>query len=91
MARQRKEDAEATRKRILDSARSCFLRFGFSNTSMEMIASHAGNTRGAIYWHFKSKEHILSVLTEMELAPLARQAALGCREEVGRAAEAASR
>lgn len=69
MARQRKEDAEATRKRILDSARSCFLSFGFSNTSLEMIAAHAGNTRGAIYWHFKSKEHILSVLTELELAP----------------------
>ncbi|KRG50838.1 TetR family transcriptional regulator [Stenotrophomonas maltophilia] len=69
MARQRKEDAEATRKRILDAARSCFLQFGFSSTSMEMIASHAGNTRGAIYWHFKSKEHILSVLTELELAP----------------------
>ena len=70
MARKTKEDAEITRQRILDAARDVFLVRGVSRTSMEQIASHAGLTRGAIYWHFKNKPEIFHAIRDQVFLPL---------------------
>ena len=70
MARKTKEDAEMTRQRILDAARDVFLARGVSRTSMEQIASHAGLTRGAIYWHFKNKPEIFHAIRDQVFLPL---------------------
>ena len=49
MVRRTKEDALATRNRILDTAECVFERRGVSRTSLNEIALAAGVTRGAIY------------------------------------------
>jgi AcrR family transcriptional regulator len=55
MARRTKDEAEKTRDTILDAAERTFYAQGVSRTSLEEIATAAGVTRGAIYWHFKDK------------------------------------
>ncbi len=54
MVRKTKEDAELTRKRIVDAARAVFLKRGVSKATLEHIASEASVTRGAVYWHFEN-------------------------------------
>ena len=62
MARRTKEEAQATRDRILDAAELEFQRHGVSRTSLQAIARAAGVTRGAIYWHFKNKPDLFKAM-----------------------------
>lgn len=55
MARKTKEEAEKTRIRILDTALELFYEKGYSRCTLVDIANRIGLTKGAIYWHFKSK------------------------------------
>lgn len=74
MARKTKEQAEATRKGILDAAVRIFAIKGVARTSLDDIAREAGVTRGAIYWHFANKIDLLNTLWDQVLlfyAPLA--------------------
>ncbi len=50
-----KEEADLTRKALLDAALVIFSRKGFAATGLEEIAERAKVTRGAIYHHFKNK------------------------------------
>jgi AcrR family transcriptional regulator len=50
------EEAEKTRERIFRAGLQVFSDRGYSATRLEDIARAAGTTRGAIYWHFKSKQ-----------------------------------
>jgi TetR/AcrR family transcriptional regulator, acrAB operon repressor len=70
MVRKTKEDAEITRQRIIDAARSVFLIKGVSRTSLEQIATHAGVTRGAVYWHFANKAELFHAMREQVILPL---------------------
>ncbi|HEX5539397.1 MAG TPA: TetR family transcriptional regulator [Methylophilaceae bacterium] len=70
MVRKTKEDAELTRQRIIDAAREMFLTYGVSRTSMEQIASQAGVTRGAVYWHFSNKIELFHAMREQVLLPM---------------------
>ncbi|HEX5538370.1 MAG TPA: TetR family transcriptional regulator [Methylophilaceae bacterium] len=70
MVRKTKEDAELTRQRIIDAAREMFLAYGVSRTSMEQIASQAGVTRGAVYWHFSNKIELFHAMREQVLLPM---------------------
>ncbi|WP_329752874.1 TetR family transcriptional regulator [Stenotrophomonas maltophilia] len=63
MARRRKEEAQATRQRILDAAVACLLRHGTAGATLELIAAESGLSRGAIYWHFGSRQKLLAELT----------------------------
>jgi TetR/AcrR family transcriptional regulator, acrAB operon repressor len=69
MARKTKEEALKTREAILDAAVQVFSVKGVSRTTLANIAKEAGVTRGAIYWHFKNKEDLLSALWEQLLLP----------------------
>lgn len=69
MARRTKEEASKTREAILDAAVQVFSVLGVSRTTLAKIAKKAGVTRGAIYWHFKNKEDLLSALWEQLLLP----------------------
>lgn len=60
MARKTKQQALETRNQILDAAIARFSEFGVSATSLADIATAAGVTRGAIYWHFKNKTDLLN-------------------------------
>ncbi|MDX1915436.1 MAG: TetR family transcriptional regulator [Methylophilus sp.] len=70
MVRKTKEDAEITRKRIINAAREVFCIKGVSRTSLDQIATHAGVTRGAVYWHFKNKTELFHAMREQVFLPL---------------------
>ncbi len=69
MARKTKEDAQATRRAILDAAVQVFSVRGVSRTSLADIAKEAGVTRGAIYWHFTNKVDLLNALWDQVRLP----------------------
>lgn len=64
MARKTKQEAERTYHALLDSATLLFIRQGIANTTLNDIASDAGMTRGAIYWHFDNKDAVIQALWE---------------------------
>ena len=70
MARRTKEEAQATRSHILDTAELVFERHGVSGTSLHEIAKAAGVTRGAIYWHFTDKADLFNAMMERATMPL---------------------
>src|SRR5450631_2531195 len=70
MARRTKEEAQATRSHILDTAELVFERHGVSGTSLHEIAKAAGLTRGAIYWHFQDKADLFNAMMERATMPL---------------------
>ena len=72
MVRKTKAQAEVTRNAILDAAERLFEVQGLSRTSLQDIASAAGVTRGAIYWHFRDKRELFDSLMERALLPFER-------------------
>ena len=70
MVRKTKEDASITRQLIIDAAREVFAVRGVSRTTLEHIASQAGVTRGAVYWHFENKTELFNAMREQVLLPL---------------------
>jgi len=70
MARKTKEEALETRNRIIDTAEHVFFRQGVSRTSLTDIATAAGVTRGAIYWHFKNKADLFAAMFDRVKLPL---------------------
>jgi TetR/AcrR family transcriptional regulator, transcriptional repressor of aconitase len=68
MPRVSAERLEATRTRILDAARRCFIRNGFHVTSMQDIQGEAGLSAGAVYRHFKSKDELICAIAMAALA-----------------------
>jgi len=69
MARRTKEDADATRNNIIDSAIKIFSRDGFTKSKLDDIAKDAGVTRGAIYHHFDNKLGIFYAMVDDFLDP----------------------
>lgn len=70
MVRRTKEEALATRHRLLDAAELLFQSQGVSRTSLQQIAQQAGATRGAVYWHFKDKADLFNAMMERVTLPL---------------------
>src|SRR5829696_3371503 len=57
----------ATRRALLDEARSLFAERGYHGTFLEEIVRRAGLTRGALYHHFEDKKDLFrAVVDEME-------------------------
>ncbi|RST87378.1 TetR/AcrR family transcriptional regulator [Aquibium carbonis] len=52
--------------RILDAAKTCFVRSGFQGASMQQICSEVGMSPGALYRYFPSKEAIIEAITEAD-------------------------
>lgn len=69
MARKTKEEALKTREAILDAAVQVFSVQGVAKTGLADIATAAGVTRGAIYWHFRNKDDLLGALWKQILLP----------------------
>ena len=57
--RRTREEAEQTKEAIFQAALRLLTENGIGETSMSAIAREAGVTRGAIYWHFESKDALL--------------------------------
>lgn len=60
--RKTKEEAAVTREQLLKKALAVFSKKGYAATTLQDIASEAGVTRGAIYWHFGSKAELYNTL-----------------------------
>lgn len=60
--------SKTTYDKILKASAKCFSRKGFSETTMDEIAIEAGVSKGALYWHFKSKEELFTRLKEQSIA-----------------------
>ena len=75
-ATQKKPDGRSAvlRAAMLKVARTAFLKYGFSETSMSRIAASAGISKATLYNHFPSKEELFVAVCEEEssqaLAPL---------------------
>jgi AcrR family transcriptional regulator len=77
MPRNSAADAAATRKRIMESARSLFAEKGFAETSTREISAAAGVTVGAMFHHFDSKLALFRCVfeaLELEMDAAARAA-----------------
>ena len=73
MARRTKEEAMKTRTRILASALSLFAKKGYEHTTFNDIAARLKMTKGAVYWHFETKQTLLLALVDEMLAKFRRQ------------------
>ncbi len=62
MARKTKEEAAETRQNILDAALKVFCEKGYSKTTFVDIAREIGLSKGAVYWHFKTKPDLLAAI-----------------------------
>jgi AcrR family transcriptional regulator len=60
----RNEQTGNTEERILKQAMRLFLEKGYHGTSIDNITQAAGLTKGALYWHFESKEALLKKIIE---------------------------
>ena len=69
MVRRTKLDTEQTHRSILDAARATFLHRGMTGTTLEHIASAAGVSRGAIYWHFANKKALFDAMRSQVCLP----------------------
>jgi len=57
-------EGSSTRDRILEAALDLFTEQGFDKTSLREVAEQVGVTKAALYYHFDSKDEILSSLVE---------------------------
>jgi len=64
---------ETTKRKILEAAAKCFSEGGYAKTTMDKIAEEAGVSKGALYWHFKSKEELFVELKERSIAKARKQ------------------
>ena len=60
----RKNMAESTKERILETALELFAQNGYLGTSMNDIARQLGFTKAALYKHYTSKQEILDKIVE---------------------------
>jgi AcrR family transcriptional regulator len=55
---------------LLAAAAEVFAEQGFRRASVEAIAERAGYSKGAVYWHFESKEEVFLALLEERIEHL---------------------
>lgn len=56
-----------TREKILKAARDLFNEYGYSKTSMDLIAKEAGVTKKTIYSYFKDKETLINYFLKEQM------------------------
>ncbi|MFI9648850.1 TetR family transcriptional regulator [Streptomyces sp. NPDC052040] len=53
-----------THELVLDAAAAEFVQHGYPRANLQHVAARTGLTKGALYGHFASKEHLARALTE---------------------------
>ena len=70
-------EGRAGREELLTAALRVFARRGYREASVDEIATEAGYSKGALYWHFSGKEDLLFTLLEERVdRPLREMVAL---------------
>lgn len=57
-----------TRTRIIKAATEVFAEQGYANASLDKTAARAGLSKGAVYWHFASKQNLFLAILEQNLS-----------------------
>lgn len=57
-------DGRETKEKIFEATQVLFLKKGYAGTSVENIIEAVGITKGAFFYHFKSKEDLAKALIE---------------------------
>lgn len=65
------ETGVATRQRLIDMAVELFKRHSVAGTSLQMISDQLGLTKSAIYYHFRTRDELLSAVIEPLIAEVA--------------------
>jgi TetR/AcrR family transcriptional repressor of nem operon len=65
-------DSERTRERLLQAASREIYRSGFQSASLDTILAVAGVTKGALYYHFDSKESLGYAVVDEVIATAVR-------------------
>lgn len=73
VAAERPARSDNGRRDLTDIAIDCFARFGYKGTSIDRIATAAGLTKGAIYYHFKDKEALLFAAVKNRISQFERR------------------
>ena len=77
----RKNNPEETVERILSASMKIFYEKGFDKTSMQDIVDASDMSKGAIFYHFKSKEEVFEAAMEKRAAQM-REILLGWLDEM---------
>jgi TetR/AcrR family transcriptional repressor of nem operon len=56
------KDGTITREKILDAAQSLILKRGYAGTTVDNVLEQVGITKGAFFYHFKSKDELARAL-----------------------------
>ena len=54
-----------SQKRVLDAAAKIFRDYGYAGTTMRAIADEADLKAGSIYYHYKSKDDLISAVLDI--------------------------
>jgi AcrR family transcriptional regulator len=57
-------EGRESRDELLSAALRVFARQGYREAGVDQIATEAGYSKGALYWHFSGKEELLQTLIE---------------------------
>jgi AcrR family transcriptional regulator len=71
-----------TRAQILQAALACFADKGYHQTSMDDIVAKSGLSKGALYWHFKSKQELFLSLIETYMSAYGEEASHAWSDEM---------
>ena len=70
--KRRPRDPEGTRKRLLEAAFQQVYRYGFQSAGIDTILAATNVTKGALYYHFDSKEALGHAIVDEIIAKLVR-------------------
>lgn len=57
-----------TRTRIMKAGVKIFAELGYHQASLDKVAAEAGLTKGAVYWHFSSKQDLFLAILDYQLS-----------------------
>jgi TetR/AcrR family acrAB operon transcriptional repressor len=70
MVKKAKGESLATQAALLDAAEKEFSEKGVARTTLNDVATAAGMTRGAIYWHFEDKGALIQAMCDRVFLPM---------------------
>lgn len=73
LRRTRAESRDETRVRLVDSAIELYARHGVAAVSLQLIAEHAGYSRGAFHSNFNGRDELLDAVSGAVIASIAPQ------------------
>lgn len=77
---QRAPRGDDARSDLKETAIDCFARYGYQGTSIDRIAREAGVTKGAIYYHYKDKNDLLSAAVADRVAEFEERVQTACAD-----------